>query len=199
MADSGWCGDAVLSTWTNIEKALHFVHCKILNCITTEMLQKILKQNYTNSSVFSTSSHKQSFPVNLNSCYINEYSFSVSSQYFPQVAGQTVLPCRTQLILTKDFIKSFLKLFWRKFYHEQEALHSVTCPQNKWGRPRQTSVLWQNADILNMSLTGLRNTTHHRLYFCLISLLRNNVSKHGRLARRRKWRACNVGEAKEGL
>ena len=83
------------------------------------MLQKILKQNYTNSSAFSTSSHTQSFgPLNLNSCYTNEYSFSISSQYFPQVAGQTilrtVLPCTTQLILTKDFIKSFVKLFWQK-------------------------------------------------------------------------------------
>ena len=79
------------------------------------MLQKILKQNYTNNSAFSTSSHTQSFgPLNLNSCYTIDNSFSVSSQYFPQVAGQTilqtVLPC-TQLILTKDFIKSFVKHF----------------------------------------------------------------------------------------
>ena len=57
-------------------------------------------------------------PLNLNSCYTNEHSFSVSSQYFPQVACQTMLrtllPCTTQLILTKDFIKRFVKLFWQK-------------------------------------------------------------------------------------
>ena len=79
------------------------------------MLQKILKQNYTNSSTFATSSHTQSFgPLNLNSCCTIDNSFSISSQYFAQVAGQTilqtVLPCITQLILTKDFIKSFVKL-----------------------------------------------------------------------------------------
>ena len=51
MEDSGWCGDAVCLLG-RILKSTAFVHCKILNCTTTEMLQKILKQNYTNSSAF---------------------------------------------------------------------------------------------------------------------------------------------------
>ena len=48
------------------------------------MLQEILKQNYTNSSAFSTSSQKQSFgPLNLNSCYTNVYSFTMyNTAYF---------------------------------------------------------------------------------------------------------------------
>ena len=81
------------------------------------MLQKILKQNYTNNSAFSTSSHTQSFgPLNLNSCYTNDYSFSVSSQYFSQVAGQTilqsVLPCTAYF--DKRFHKKFCKTLLTK-------------------------------------------------------------------------------------
>ena len=84
------------------------------------MLQKILVKLY-----------KQSFgPLNLNSCYSNDYSFSVSSQYFPQVAGQTILPCTTQLILTKDFIKSFVKLLTKNFtmsIRHNEKIHKNQC------------------------------------------------------------------------
>ena len=118
-----WCS---VSTWTNVKKALHFVHCKILNCITTEMLQKFWSKIIQTVQIFYIFNTQSFGPLNLSSCYSSEYSFSASSQYFPQVAGQTILPCTKQLILTKDFIKCFLNFFDKIFYHEQQVLYYKT-------------------------------------------------------------------------